>query len=39
MAKDEEPIRPMTLGLASGWLAFTGRVSNPLDHYERFQIT
>src|SRR5260221_12628947 len=25
--------------LASGWLAFTGRASNPLDHYERFQIT
>src|ERR1700738_5555312 len=25
--------------LPAGWLAFTGRVSNPLDHYERFQIT
>src|SRR5215831_15915741 len=25
--------------LSSGWLAFTGRVSNPLDHYERFPIT
>jgi hypothetical protein len=25
--------------LASGWLAFTVKVSNPLDHYERFQIT
>jgi hypothetical protein len=24
--------------LPAGWLAFTGRVSNPLDHYERFQI-
>ena len=23
--------------LASGWLAFTGRESNPLDRYERFQ--
>jgi short-subunit dehydrogenase involved in D-alanine esterification of teichoic acids len=22
--------------LPAGWLAFTGRVSNPLDHYERF---
>jgi hypothetical protein len=22
----------------AGWLAFTGRVSNPLDHYEGFQI-
>src|SRR6516162_123665 len=25
--------------LPAGWLAFTGRESNPLDHYERFQIT
>src|SRR6267154_2910750 len=25
--------------LPVGWLAFTGRVSNPLDHYERFQFT
>src|SRR5712671_1027046 len=25
--------------LPPGWLAFTERVSNPLDHYERFQIT
>src|SRR5215831_17649085 len=25
--------------LPAGWLAFTGRVSNRLDHYERFQIT
>src|SRR6266849_707416 len=25
--------------LPVGWLAFTVRVSNPLDHYERFQIT
>jgi hypothetical protein len=24
--------------LASGWLAFTGRESNPLDRCERFQI-
>jgi hypothetical protein len=24
--------------LPAGWLAFTGRVSNPLDHYEGFQI-
>ena len=24
--------------LSAGWLAFTVRVSNPLDHYERFQI-
>jgi hypothetical protein len=23
--------------LPAGWLAFTGRESNPLDHYERFQ--
>src|ERR1700730_2569877 len=25
--------------LPAGWLAFTGRESNPLDHSERFQIT
>jgi hypothetical protein len=25
--------------LPADWLAFTGRVSNPLDHYDRFQIT
>src|SRR5262249_13051030 len=25
--------------LPAGWLAFTGKVSNPLDHYERFPIT
>ena len=25
--------------LPAGWLAFTGRASNPLDHCERFQIT
>ena len=25
--------------LPAGWLAFTGRESNPLDHDERFQIT
>jgi hypothetical protein len=25
--------------LPAGWLAFTGRASNPLDHYERFQFT
>src|SRR5215468_1966015 len=24
--------------LPAGWLAFTGRESNPLDHFERFQI-
>jgi hypothetical protein len=24
--------------LPAGWLAFTGRESNPLDHSERFQI-
>jgi hypothetical protein len=24
--------------LPAGWLAFTGRASNPLDHYEGFQI-
>src|SRR5262252_7129694 len=25
--------------LPAGWLASTGRVSNPLDHYERFPVT
>ena len=25
--------------LPAGWLAFTGRASNPLDHNKRFQIT
>jgi hypothetical protein len=25
--------------LPAGWLAFAGRVSNPLDRYDRFQIT
>ena len=25
--------------LPAGWRAFTGRASNPLDHYERFQFT
>src|SRR5215470_2585822 len=25
--------------LPAGWLTFTGRASNPLDHYERFPIT
>jgi len=25
--------------LPAGWLAFAGRASNPLDHYERFQFT
>jgi len=25
--------------LPAGWLAFAGRVSNPLDHSERFQFT
>jgi hypothetical protein len=27
------------LASGSGWLAFTGRESNPLDHDKRFQIT
>jgi hypothetical protein len=30
---------PMQSSLPAGWLAFTGRESNPLDHNERFQIT
>jgi hypothetical protein len=25
--------------LPAGWLAFTGRASNPLDHIDRFQVT
>jgi len=29
----------MQSSLPAGWLAFTGRESNPLDHYKRFQIT
>jgi hypothetical protein len=29
----------MQSSLPAGWLAFTGRVSNPLDRYKRFQIT
>ena len=29
----------MQSSLPVGWLAFTGRESNPLDHDERFQIT
>src|ERR1700681_439021 len=29
----------MQSSLPAGWLAFTGRESNPLDHDERFQIT
>jgi hypothetical protein len=30
---------PMQSSLPAGWLAFTGRASNPLDRYKRFQIT
>jgi hypothetical protein len=30
---------PMQSSLPAGWLAFTGRASNPLDHNKRFQIT
>ena len=30
---------PMQSSLPAGWLAFTGRESNPLNRYERFQIT
>src|SRR5271167_3328879 len=30
---------PMQSSLPAGWLAFTGRESNPLDHNKRFQIT
>src|ERR1700694_580135 len=29
---------PMQSSLPAGWLAFTGRASNPLDRYERFQL-
>ena len=29
---------PMQSSLPAGWLAFTGRESNPLDRFERFQI-
>jgi hypothetical protein len=29
----------MQSSLPAGWLAFTGRESNPLDHNKRFQIT
>jgi hypothetical protein len=29
----------MQSSLPAGWLAFTGRELNPLDRYERFQIT
>jgi hypothetical protein len=28
----------MQSSLPAGWLAFTGRASNPLDRYKRFQI-
>jgi hypothetical protein len=28
----------MQSSLPAGWLAFTGRELNPLDHYKRFQI-
>ena len=30
---------PLQSSLPAGWLAFTGRESNPLDRYKRFQIT
>jgi hypothetical protein len=30
---------PMQSSLPAGWLAFAGRESNPLDRFERFQIT
>src|SRR5271167_4124030 len=30
---------PMQSSLPAGWLAFTGREPNPLDHNKRFQIT
>jgi hypothetical protein len=30
---------PLQSSLPAGWLAFTGRESNPLDRFERFQIT
>jgi hypothetical protein len=29
----------MQSSLPAGWLAFTGRASNPLDRYKRFQLT
>src|SRR6516164_6734858 len=29
---------PLQGSLPAGWLAFTGRESNPLDRYKRFQI-
>ena len=29
---------PLQSSLPAGWLAFTGRESNPPDHYKRFQI-
>jgi hypothetical protein len=32
-------VLPLAARLAPGWLAFTVRTSNPLDHCERFQIT
>ena len=30
---------PLQSSLPAGWLASTGRESNPLDRFERFQIT
>ena len=30
---------PLQSSLPAGWLAFTGRESDPLDRFERFQIT
>jgi hypothetical protein len=30
---------PLQSSLPAGWLASTGRESNPLDRYKRFQIT
>src|SRR5208282_2920893 len=30
---------PMQSSLPAGWLAFTGKESNPLDHNKRFHIT
>jgi hypothetical protein len=32
-------LSPMQSSLPAGWLAFTGRELNPLDHCKRFQIT
>src|SRR5262249_28502141 len=29
---------PMQSSLPAGWLAFTGRELNPLDHYKRFLV-